>query len=257
MTTRGSWSGSGHPAERQRLVSVDPSACRPPASAATAGSAALNEHLRLVLYFPSAAFETPAELAEVHIGVSATASLDRVAPVAVTRGVPLHGQFPRPGDASYVFTSEVLAVDDDAGPNLVRFAFPARIERVQSRRDVRLTTAFPVGVAVAGPRRLVAVDDGPAWRHARAVDLSAGGLGVLALGSLDPGATVMTRWDLPSRSGDVRMEVRAKVVRTVDSAEPDALGRRRYGLEFVDLPSSEQQHIVEAVLFQLSRRGRT
>ena len=54
---------------------------------------------------------------------------------------------------------------------------------------------------------------------------------------------------MPGRQSDVRIQVRAKVVRRFRAGDSQI-----YGLEFSDLSTKEEENIVGSVLWMLSRR---
>jgi hypothetical protein len=140
-------------------------------------------------------------------------------------------RFIRPGEAKYVGTTSVWALEEDNA--IVILTPPHTTGRRQDRRVVRV--AHPVRVRVT-----VFDDDGEGvWSGtSRAKDVSAGGLCIGLPTSLEVGTKLHCRFEVPGRNAQVTVDTFALVVRNCDHT---------YGVEFVALGSSVEQQLVAAV----------
>jgi c-di-GMP-binding flagellar brake protein YcgR len=213
----------------------------------------LNENLQITVQRIGSEMEMRSALDVLHLGHSLgvrplddPAELDDFQPNDAIRA-----RFARPSDATYRFSSRVLEVDG-AG-SLLWLASPVNIERIQSRRHVRVPSDAVADLALAGPRRL---SDAKHHFHgsARVVDISAGGAAILSTDVLPLGSTVLLDTVVPDRKGHLKIATRARVVRSAIATEPAEQTRYRYGLEYIDLASPHEAALVAAVFWQLGQQ---
>ncbi|MGE0878369.1 MAG: flagellar brake protein [Acidimicrobiia bacterium] len=205
----------------------------------------LAERPRVRFRLPIALAHREATIEELNIGRAIHLRLEGStdAFVNLPPGTLVEASFSRSMDASYRFAASIAGVRGQ----VLYLAWPDAIEREQSRRHVRLPIDIAMGYAMAGPRRLDSTL--PGWRSARTLDVSGCGMRVVTEDPLDPGAVVIAQLDMPGRQSDVRLQVRAKVVRRFRAGDSQT-----YGLEFSDLSTKEEENIVGSVLWMLSRR---
>jgi len=183
----------------------------------------------------------------------------RVEGVTLPAGTHLDASFTRWDDATYRFTTTVLALPGPASTHVL--AWPAEVVREQHRNHVRAAVHTSVRLAPAGPRlaaaRGVALPAGnypPAvgWQEADLLDLSAGGAAVAAPAGLCPDQVVLVRAEVAGRDRTLVLDVRARVVRATGTISRDG-GRGQisaYGLQFLDLPPGDQDALMAAILWR-------
>lgn len=157
-------------------------------------------------------------------------------------GTPVRVVFRDPEDQSgdrglYAFTSTVLQASVSPEPEL-HLAAPAKVERVQRRRWVRLQINLPVWLTRSG--------DGPVI-EARTTDVSGGGIRVRSSQPLQRGERLTVQMAFP---GGWAVRATGQVVRTGDG---DA---NEYGIVFVDIDWRLQDRITGFILAEQARRRR-
>lgn len=157
-------------------------------------------------------------------------------------GQLVSARFDRPDDGAYLFDTAVAEVrDDDRAP--FGLSAPVTITRRTHRSAARLPLVLDATVATPGGD--VA---------GKAVDVSAGGLGVVCDRELPEGAAVTVRFALPGPDGDVAV-TSAAVVRTVSmyGRTPGGAALHHYGLAFVDDTDDLHEQILTSVIWNLTR----
>lgn len=186
---------------------------------------------------------------ELHLGQAVEVELlacDLESVAAVRAGSPVRLRWSRPFDAAYVTSTVVRATRLVDGATRVVLPWPETVERQQARAAVRAPLTAAVSLAAAGPRRLV--DGGAGWVHGTAVDVSAGGLGVVMGAGFGRGHLILVRYDVPGRHADVHVDARAEVVRS--AAVPARPHLVHLGLALRDVPAAMEGAVMQAV-FQL------
>ncbi len=175
---------------------------------------------------------------------------DAAALGALVTGTRVEARFARPQDASYRFTTRVVATRLTGGEHRLVVSWPSTVDRLQARGNVRVALTLAMSLVPAGPRRLG--DGGSSWVHGTVVDLSAGGVGVVTGERLRVGQPVLIRLDVPGRHADVHVDTRGTVVRRLPVPSRNEL--YHYGIEMLDLPPRVEQDLVQAVFHHLAGR---
>ena len=155
-------------------------------------------------------------------------------------------RFDRPGDAVYLFDTVVtVARSDDTTPYAL--ARPVTIDRRPHRADVRL--ALVLDATYELPH-----DPDAGVQHAKVVDLSAGGLGLITSSGLSVDDALTVRVELPGPGTTMEFES-SVVIRTqsVYGRTPAGAVLRQYGLEFVDVSDQIREQILAMVIWNLTQ----
>ena len=155
-------------------------------------------------------------------------------------------RFDRPGDAVYLFDTVVAEVRaDDDSP--YAFARPVTVDRRRHRSDVRLALVLDAEYQVPGHP-----DAAP--QHAKVVDLSAGGLGLITKGDHEIGAALVVRVALPGPGEALHFESSVVIrTRSLYGRAPGGSAFRQYGLEFVDVSDQIRDKILALVIWNLTQ----
>ena len=153
-------------------------------------------------------------------------------------------RFDRRGDAVYLFDTVVAEVhDDDTAP--YGLAYPVTIDRRGHRSDVRLALVLDATYRVG---------DDSDRHHAKVVDLSAGGLGLITAQELDDGALVWVGTDLPSPDEPLRIESQVVIrSRNLYGRTPAGAVLYQYGMQFVDVNDVIREKILASVIWNLTQ----
>jgi len=166
----------------------------------------------------------------------AAVRLDELSKLRVLRaGQVLSIAYVRAGEAKYEGTTSVWSVDVEN--SLVVLTPPQTTGRRQDRRFVRVSHPVRVKVTVFDAAGAAA------WSgHARAKDVSAGGLCLPLPLDLELGTSLHCSFELPGRAGRVMVDAVAVIVRNDGPT---------YGVEFVSLGRAVEQQLVAAVSWLL------
>ncbi|MEW6172056.1 MAG: PilZ domain-containing protein [Bacillota bacterium] len=193
-------------------------------------------------YFVSIVEDITAD--EIFIGVPYRG----LAPLVLSPGDRVKVNFPGDGE---MFTFESMVTGRrEAGVPLYGLTFPEKIERIQRRRDVRLFALHEIQYAEVPTGR-----EPPAFKKAKALDISAGGLRLVAENEYPPGTILLVKFTLPMRNSHLETLTRARVVRK----EPILLDNQQLfhlGLEFVDLPQSQKDKIFSYIFWKMMEQSR-
>jgi c-di-GMP-binding flagellar brake protein YcgR len=155
-------------------------------------------------------------------------------------------RFDRPGDAVYLFDTVVTEVraSDESPYALAR---PVNIDRRRHRSDVRLALVLDATYELHGPG-----DTEP--QHAKVVDLSAGGLGLITTSQHDIGEALVVNVALPGPGEALHFESSVIIrTRSLFGRTPDGAVLRQYGLEFVDVSDQIRDKILGLVIWNLTQ----
>jgi len=169
-------------------------------------------------------------------------------PLMLSRGDRVKVEFP--GNNEYFSFMTAVTGRREEGVLLYSLAFPEKIKRIQRRRDVRLAVLLDVAYAP-----LPEGDGAAAFKEAKALDLSAGGLRLVTEQEHPPGTMLLVKFRLPLRKESFETVTKAEVVRT----EPVMLEKRRLfhlGLKFVDLPQAHRDKIFSFIFWKMMEQAR-
>lgn len=163
--------------------------------------------------------------------------------LSLSTGQLVSVRFDRPDDAVYLFDSVVCEErEDDHAP--FGIAMPVNINRRAHRADTRLALVLDATFVVA--------DDPP--EHAKVVDLSAGGLGLICERELSVGTDVIVRCSVPGPDDTLELDQAATVQTTsIYGRTPSGTTFHQYGLRFVDADDEVREQILGAVIWNLTR----
>lgn len=162
--------------------------------------------------------------------------------LSLSPGQLVTARFDRPDDAVYFFDSVVAERrDNDDAP--FGLAMPVTVNRRPRRSDTRLALVLDATYAIDG--------DEPA--HAKVVDLSAGGVGLICAAELAEGQELEMACELPGPGTPVPVTQRA-TVQTVSlyGRTPGGAMLRQYGLRFVDADDQMREQILDSIIWNLT-----
>ncbi|MEW6181672.1 MAG: PilZ domain-containing protein [Bacillota bacterium] len=171
-----------------------------------------------------------------------------LAPLVLSPGDRVKVNFPGDGEL-FTFESTVTG-KRESGIALYGLSFPEKVERIQRRRDVRLFVLHEVYYA-----EVPAGKEQPVFKKAKALDISAGGLRLVAENDYPLGTILLIRFTLPMRNNALETFTKAKVVRQ----EPILLDKQRLfhlGLEFIDLPQGQKDKIFSYIFWKMMEQSR-
>jgi c-di-GMP-binding flagellar brake protein YcgR len=133
---------------------------------------------------------------------------------------------------------------------LFGISFPEKLKRVQRRRDVRLCTLHDVFYA-----EIPEENERPVFKHANALDLSAGGLRLVTDKPFEVGTRLQLKFQLPVRDTFYEIATKAQVKRQ----EPILMDNQRVyhlGLEFLELPQNQKDKIFSYIFWKMMEQKR-
>jgi len=169
--------------------------------------------------------------------------LRRRIPLTLSRGDQVRVQFTGDGEC-FSFVTTVTGRREE-GVVLYGLAFPEQVERVQRRREVRLSLLMDVFYA-----EVPEGDDPPVFKETKALDLSASGMRLVTKEGYVPGTYLIVRFTLPMQNSSFEVAAKARVVRQ----EPVVIDREmlyHVGVKFVDLTQSQRDRIFSYIFWRM------
>ena len=183
-------------------------------------------------------------------------------PLVLSRGVEVQVRFFM-DDCSYLFQTRVTG-EVTSNIKMFRLAYPGEFQRVQQRMHVRLEVMLDVEYALpekeqgAGGKTSKGKGTHPVlpaskrnkkpyFTRGAAVDISGGGMKLVARESIKEGSRLLLRFTLPLKSKPEQLQLEARVIRCI-KAEPD---REMYNLGLVfENPTFQQEDIIVRYIFE-------
>jgi c-di-GMP-binding flagellar brake protein YcgR len=161
--------------------------------------------------------------------------------VPLPPGSQIDCQFPK-DDAFYSFRSTIMQRRHQPLPVLI-LRRPVEVQRFQRRKLFRLPVVLPVSFAVEGRE---------GGQKGTTLDLSGGGVGLVAGEQLAVGTGLEVRLSLPD---GYHLVAKGRVVKSVEGQADKGQKRYVHGVEFEDLPLPVQERVV-SFIFNAQRERR-